>query len=101
MHVLIIAHLFCADVKKELDDLSLTMKNFKSRVSFAKDLETMSEVSCITDEAMVLRAGWERMHSLCFLFRQKETMLTFEKRLETKMSLSPKVPLSVFILLLF
>lgn len=45
MHVLIIAHLFCADVKKELDELSLTMKNFESRVSFAKDLETMSAVS--------------------------------------------------------
>lgn len=29
-------------VKKELDELSLTMKNFESRVSFAKDWETMS-----------------------------------------------------------
>lgn len=49
MHVLIIAHLFCADVKKELDELSLTMKNFESRVSFAKDLETMSAVrTCVS-----------------------------------------------------
>lgn len=45
MHALIIVHLFCADVQKELDDLSLTMKNFESRVSFAKDLEAMSAVS--------------------------------------------------------
>lgn len=45
MHVLIIAHLFFSDVQKELDDLSLTMKNFESRVSFAKDLEAVSAVS--------------------------------------------------------
>lgn len=51
MHVLIIAHLFCADVKKELDELSLTMKNFESRLSFAKDLETMSTVStCVSKD---------------------------------------------------
>ncbi|XP_072241550.1 unconventional prefoldin RPB5 interactor 1 [Leuresthes tenuis] len=29
-------------VKKELDDLSVTMKNFEARVGFAKDLEAMS-----------------------------------------------------------
>lgn len=40
--------LFSADVKKELDDLSMTMKNFEARVGFAKNLETMSAVSCIT-----------------------------------------------------
>uniref|UniRef100_A0A4W6ES39 URI1 prefoldin like chaperone n=1 Tax=Lates calcarifer TaxID=8187 RepID=A0A4W6ES39_LATCA len=35
-------------VKCELDDLSKTMKNFEARVGFAKDLETISAVCCIT-----------------------------------------------------
>lgn len=55
---LIIAHLFCADVKKELDELSLTVKNFESRVSFAKDWETMSAVSsCVTITVQLRFAG--------------------------------------------
>lgn len=40
--------LFSSDVKKEMDDLSITMKNFEARVGFAKNLETMSAVSHIT-----------------------------------------------------
>lgn len=39
---------FSADVKNEIDDLSKTMKNFEARVGFAKDLETISAVCCIT-----------------------------------------------------
>lgn len=39
---------FSADVKKELDDLSKTMKNFEARVSLAKNLESMSAVRCFT-----------------------------------------------------
>ena len=50
-------HLFSTDVKKELDDLSETMKNFEARVGFAKDLEAMSAVcfifsSCLTDKML-------------------------------------------------
>lgn len=48
MHILVIMLLFSADVKKELDDLSMTMKNFEARVGFAKNWETVSAVSCIT-----------------------------------------------------
>lgn len=48
MHVLMIMHRFSADVKSELDDLSKTMKSFEARVGFAKDLETISAVCCIT-----------------------------------------------------
>lgn len=62
MRVLIIAHLFCADVKKELDELSLTVKNFESRVSFAKDLETMTTVSGFTDGAKVDEVGGRHVH---------------------------------------
>lgn len=45
-----IMHLFFSltDVKRELDDLSKTMKNFEARVGFTKDLETVSAVCCIT-----------------------------------------------------
>lgn len=50
--IVLIKHLFPADVKKELDDLSMTMKNFEARVGFAKNLETMSSVSCLTDEVL-------------------------------------------------
>lgn len=39
--------LFSADVKEELDDLSITMKNFEARVEFTKNLENLS-VSCVT-----------------------------------------------------
>lgn len=42
------APFFSADVKRELDDLSTTVKNFEARVGFAKDLETISAVCCIT-----------------------------------------------------
>lgn len=42
------ALLFLTDVKSELDNLSKTMKNFETRVGFAKDLETISSVCCIT-----------------------------------------------------
>ena len=35
-------------MKKELDDLSKTRKNFEARVGLAKDLETMSAVCCIS-----------------------------------------------------
>lgn len=48
LHILIIMRLFSADVMKEMDDLSMTMKNFETRVGFVKNLETMSAVSHIT-----------------------------------------------------
>lgn len=46
-----------SDVKRELDDLSKTIKNFEARVGLVKDLETMSSVrsiasSCFTDEVL-------------------------------------------------
>lgn len=43
-------HLLSTDVKNELDDLSKTIKNFEARVGFAKDLETISAVCCITNK---------------------------------------------------
>lgn len=49
-HILMKMHLLSADVKKELDDLSKTMKNFEARVELAKDLETISAVCCITNK---------------------------------------------------
>ena len=53
INVFMMMCLFCffslsADVKKELDDLSKTMKNFEARVSLAKNLESMSAVRCFT-----------------------------------------------------
>lgn len=43
-------HLLSTDVKNELDGLSKTIKNFEARVGFAKNLETISAVCCITNK---------------------------------------------------
>lgn len=42
-----------ADVKRELDDLSKTMKNFETRVEFTKDLETASAVGCTSHRSHI------------------------------------------------
>lgn len=92
------ALLFLTDVKSELDNLSKTMKNFEARVGFAKDLETISSVCCITLSLISysIKHKWGQMYWLCLFFRVKGTMLTSERRSETMTLLSPKVSLSAF-----
>lgn len=67
MHILTIMRLFSADVKSELDDLSKTIKNFEARVGFAKDLENISAVCCITTSCLshisyCTRHKWGQMY---------------------------------------
>lgn len=50
VHSLMKMHLLSTDVKNELDGLSKTIKNFEARVGFAKNLETISAVCCITNK---------------------------------------------------
>lgn len=50
--VLIKMHLFPTDVRKELDGLSKTTKNFEARVGFAKNLETLSAVRYISASSL-------------------------------------------------
>uniref|UniRef100_A0A3B4Z5K8 Protein phosphatase 1 regulatory subunit 19 n=1 Tax=Stegastes partitus TaxID=144197 RepID=A0A3B4Z5K8_9TELE len=68
-------------VKNELDDLSKTMKNFETRVGFAKDLETISAVCCITSQEMLCNAERGQMISV----------LTGKQRIAHKPNSKPKL----------
>lgn len=63
-------------MKKELNDLSKTKKNFAARVEFAKKMETVTAVSSVSRSCLTVKMLCKaKMRTLSFLFPSDERRL--------------------------